>query len=94
MINLNPSEIGSEWTFILSGYRYSFALTGKPNNRPPFLKCRKIIAENPQACAKFLHNFFAAFADVFLGWPMNAKKQASSESTTLLTNLNNVQLFK
>lgn len=38
-------------------------------------QCKKIIADNPVACAEFLNAYLAAFADIFLGWPMDSDSQ-------------------
>ena len=89
MMNLNPAEIGSEWTFHLSGRPFKYDAFGQPKGRPGYGESYQIIASNFQASAKFLHAFFAAFTAVFLGWPMNEKKQvrlSTRLSTKICTN--------
>jgi hypothetical protein len=77
MINLNPAELGSEWTFKLAGKAYSFDAFGKPVGRPSVMDSLRLVAANPVACAEFIHAFFAAFCEVFLGWPMGSSKQTN-----------------
>ena len=75
-INLSPSEAGFEWTFHLAGHDYQINdLTGDPEERPNTAQCYRIIAENPVACAEFLHSYMRAFCAVMLGWPMESDHQ-------------------
>ncbi len=75
MITLNPSERASEWTFRMSGVEFVFDAMGNPINKPSLYESLKLVARNFQASAKFIHAFFSAFCEVFLGWPMNSDKQ-------------------
>jgi hypothetical protein len=74
-MNLCPSENTSKWTFDAAEKPYEIDFDGRPHNRPHITQCKQIIAENPVACAQFLHAYLAAFADIFLGWPMGEERQ-------------------
>jgi hypothetical protein len=78
-LNLSPSETGSEWTFDLAGKSYQLDLDGHPTTRPHVAECKKIIADNPVACAHFLVAYMRAFCHVFLGWPQGADKQENPD---------------
>jgi hypothetical protein len=86
MINLNPSESGSQWTFALAGKPYTFMACGRPkmasaddpDGRPNVFEALKLVAANPVACADAIHAIISAFSAIFLGWPMDAKKQQNS----------------
>jgi hypothetical protein len=77
-LNLCPSEIASEWTFALAGHEYKFDAFGNPTNRPHIAQCLTTIAENPVACAHFLHGYLKLFADKILGWPMGSDRQVDA----------------
>ena len=79
MFNLCPGEQFSEWTFKLSGKEYKFDTYGKPEGRPTTLDCLRIVAQNPDSCAHFIHAYIAAFCDIFLGWPMGSAKQVNPD---------------
>jgi hypothetical protein len=74
-LNLCPSELGSEWTFAMAGKKYSFDALGMASDRPHVKQCQRIVAENPVACAEMIHAYMQAFAEIFLGWPMDAERQ-------------------
>jgi len=74
-MNLCPSENSSKWTFDSAGESYEVDFDGRPHDRPHISQCKRIIAENPKACAEFLQAYLAAFAKIFLGWPIDMEYQ-------------------
>ena len=79
MINLNPSELNLHWTFTLAGVPYTFDAAGRPQGRPGQLDALRIVAANPVACAQSIQAYLSAFCDVFLGWPMESKRQSNPD---------------
>jgi hypothetical protein len=67
----------SEWVFRLAGHTYTFDLQGNPQGRPNATECRRIIADDPMACAQFLHAYMGAFVAVMCGWSFSASKQVN-----------------
>ncbi len=78
MITLNPSERCSEWTFRMSGVDFVFDAFGNPVNKPSLYESLKLVARNFMASAKYIHAYFSAFCEVFLGWPMTSDRQVIS----------------
>jgi hypothetical protein len=63
----------------MSGKEYKFDALGMPSERPHVQACLKIVAENPVACADVIHAYMRAFADIFLGWPMDSDRQVNPD---------------
>ncbi|GAX75776.1 hypothetical protein CEUSTIGMA_g3219.t1 [Chlamydomonas eustigma] len=88
MLNLCPTESGSHWTFKLAGEEFSFDSFGAPDQqRPNTTKVMATISANPKACADFIHAYFNAFCEVFIGWPMGrfASSNKVRDTTTYQT---------
>jgi hypothetical protein len=77
MMNLCPSETCMAWTFELAGKAYTFDVLGRPQGRPSVTESLRVVATNFFACAHAIHAYMAAFAAVFLGWPMGATSQVN-----------------
>lgn len=80
MLNLCPAEIASKWVFQMGEPKadYTFhTLTGEPDGRMPKLEALRFIAKNYLACEHFFRIYLEAFCELFLGWPIGAKKQVN-----------------
>lgn len=80
MINLNPTEVNLHWTFKLSADSkgaYTFDSFGNPVGRSSSVECLRTVAANPVACADAIHAVFSAFAAIYMGWPMDSKRQTN-----------------
>ena len=93
MINLCPAEIASKWVFQMGEPKaeYTFhQLTGEPDdNRLPKLEALRYIAKNYLSCEHFFRIYFEAFNEIFMGWPLGAKKQVNPNCIfgVLLSNM-------
>lgn len=79
MINLNPAELSSKWTFVNidTMKAYEFDAFGNRIGGPSALEALRAVAANPVACAHMVHAYVGAFGMVFLGWPLSSKHQTN-----------------
>ena len=79
MINLCPHDGNMHWVFTMADKGYTFDACGRPQGRPNATECSRIVAANFFSCAHGMHAYFAAFCDVYLGWPMGATTQLNPD---------------
>jgi hypothetical protein len=72
-INLNPSELNSQWVFELCGHKYTIDTeTGAPVDCPSAMDRWRTVAKSPGAVAHFFDTFIRMFIDTMLGWRVRA----------------------